>query len=258
MPWILYANFYDVALDAQAYFLAAPGGMYESALGRPDAYLYSPAFSQAIEPLRWLGWDGFRTAWRLLELAAVGVMAGPLTGLLLFVQPVSLEFNMGNIHLLMALAIAAGFRWPAAWAFVLLTKVTPGIGLIWFAVRREWRSLGIALGATAAIVSVSFAVDPEDWLAWLRVLGTPQEPPAGSFVILTAPLLLRLALAGTLVAWGARTNRRWTVIVAAFLALPAVWQHALSMFVGLVAFRWLDPFVDDERPIATDPATVAA
>ena len=43
-------------------------------------------------------------------------------------------------------AIVLGFRWPFTWAFVLLTKVTPGVGLLWFAVRREWRSLAIALG----------------------------------------------------------------------------------------------------------------
>jgi len=39
---------------------------------------------------------------------------------------------------LLAVAIAVGFRYPAAWALVLITKVTPGIGLVWFAVRREW------------------------------------------------------------------------------------------------------------------------
>ncbi len=48
-----------------------------------------------------------------------------------------------------------GFRYPAAWSLILLTKITPGIGLLWFAVRREWRALAIALGATAAIASVS-------------------------------------------------------------------------------------------------------
>ncbi len=62
---------------------------------------------------------------------------------------------MGNVHMLLALAIVLGFRWPATWSFVLLTKVTPGIGLLWFAVRREWRSLAIALGATAVLVTLS-------------------------------------------------------------------------------------------------------
>ena len=61
-----------------------------------------------------------------------------------------MEIAGGNISLLLALAIVAGFSRPWTWAFVILTKITPGIGLLWFALRREWRSLAIALGATAA------------------------------------------------------------------------------------------------------------
>ena len=51
----------------------------------------------------------------------------------------------------MALAIVWGFRHPWTWSFVLLTKVTPAVGLLWFVVRREWRNLGIALGASAVL-----------------------------------------------------------------------------------------------------------
>ena len=47
----------------------------------------------------------------------------------------------GNIHVLLAVTILAGFRYPGAWSFVVLTKVTPGIGLLWFAIRREWGAL---------------------------------------------------------------------------------------------------------------------
>ena len=261
LPWILYATFYDVAFDAHAYFLAQPGRMYAGALGTPDAYLYSPAFSQLIEPLRSLGWETFRTVWRLSEAGALAIMAGPLTGPLLFFHPVSLEFNMGNIHLLMALAIVAGFRWPAIWAFVLLTKVTPGVGLIWFAVRREWMKLGIAVGATAAVVAISAVLDPTDWLSWISVLGGTSTIPEGSFQVITAPLLLRLPAAAALVFWGARTNRRWTVLVASMLALPSVWQHSLSMLVGLLLLmpvpwtRWARrrslESVADARSLAT-------
>ena len=55
-----------------------------------------------------------------------------------------------------ALAIACvlalvGLGWPAAWALPLLPKVTPGIGVVWFLVRREWRSLAIAVGLGIAV-----------------------------------------------------------------------------------------------------------
>ena len=102
--------------------------------------------------------------------------------------PVSQEILIGNIHLLLAAAIVLGFRWPGTWAFVLLTKVTPGVGLLWFAVRREWRSLGIALGATAAIVAVSSCSR--------RTCGATGSPCSAA---MAAPsrgtLLLRIAIA---------------------------------------------------------------
>ena len=239
LPWLAYTAFYPIAIDAHAYFVAQSGNLYAGTWGTVDAYVYSPAFSQVIEPLRWLGWDGFIQAWRLLELGAMTAMAGPLIGPLLFVYPVSMEFNVGNIHALLALAVVAGFRWPAAWAFVLLTKVTPGIGLLWFVVRREWRKAAIATGATAAIVAVSFVLAPGDWLDWFRYLVTPQPPHPGE-VVVTAPLWLRLIAAALLVTWGARTDRRWTVLAAAFLALPSIWWASLAMLVGLWPLWRLD------------------
>jgi hypothetical protein len=67
-------------------------------------------------------------------------------------------------------AVVAGFRWPSAYAFLLPTKVTPGIALLWFVVRREWRNLAIALATTAAIVAVSFVIAPNLWFDWATVL----------------------------------------------------------------------------------------
>ena len=230
VPWLAYITAFPIAVDAHAYFL----GEYGPAWGTTDAYVYSPAFSQAIEPLRWLGWDGFRTVWRGLELAALAVFAGPFTGPLLFVRPVALEVNVGNIHLLMAAAIVGGFRWPALWAFVLLTKVTPGIGILWFVFRREYRKAAIALGATAAIVCVSFVIAPGDWFAWMRTLAVPSEAPEP---FITASLWMRLAAAVALLWWG--RERRWTVLAAAFLALPSIGGVAVAMLVGVLPFAAL-------------------
>jgi hypothetical protein len=118
---------------------------------------------------------------------------------------------------------------------VLLTKVTPGIGLLWFGVRREWRHLVIALGVTLAVVAVGFVLAPTAWLEWVRSL-QQTEPSIGPNVI-AIPLAPRLVAAALLVTWGARTNRRWTVVVAAALAVPTLWSHSLSMLVGIVALR---------------------
>ena len=77
------------------------------------------------------------------------------------------ELVGGNISLLLAVVIVVGFRGPPPGRLILLTKVTPGIGLLWFAVRREWRNLGIALGATVVVIAVSTAIDAGAWPEWV-------------------------------------------------------------------------------------------
>lgn len=220
------------ALGAMQASLSEP---YRGAVvGGEGAYLYSPAFLQFIAPFRDAGW--FVDAWRALEGGAFVLLAGPLTLPLLLLEPVVLELRLANINILLGLAMALGFRWPAAWAFVLLTKVTPGVGLVWFAVRREWRNLGIALVATIAIVGLSWLADPAPWLDWLGLLFRSAEAgqPMGFAPVIPAHLSFRLATAAALVAWGAQRGRRWTVVVAGFVALPVTWPTAISMLVAVI------------------------
>ena len=232
--WIQYILTFPIAIDGHAYFVANPANLYARPEGASDAYFYSPAFAQLMAPLQAQGWDVFRTVWRLAELAALTALVGPFIGLALFIGPLAGEINLGNIHLLLAAAMVTGFRWPAAWSFVLLTKVTPGIGLLWFAVRREWRSLGIALGATAVIVVVSLALAPGLWVDWILALYAATAPPSET-VVLAVPLVVRVMAAAALVSWGARTDQRWTVVVAGFIALPVTWLFATSMLVAIPA-----------------------
>jgi len=132
--------------------------------------------------------------------------------------------------------MVVGFRWPAVWAFVLLTKVTPGIGLLWFAVRREWRSLGIALGATVLVVAVSAALMPGAWADWLALL-VRLAGREGTWAAVPIPFLVRLPFAVAVVVWGALTDRRWTVPVGGMLALPALWYGSLTMLLAVIALR---------------------
>lgn len=219
--------------EALAYWSAQLNDPYaRSEWTIPAAYVYSPAFLQVVSPLTRLPWLGFMTVWTGLLLVALR----SLTGARWFVFGIlaaTAEIAGGNISLLLAVAIVAGFRWPAAWAFVLLTKITPGVGLLWFALRREWRSLAIALGATAAVVAVSAVLMPTAWVEWLTVLqratghdGTPAAVPV--------PLLVRLPIAVLVVVWGARTDRRWTVPVASMIALPALWYGSLTMLLAVI------------------------
>jgi hypothetical protein len=138
----------------------------------------------------------------------------------------------GNIHILLAAAIVLGFRYAGTWAWVLLTKVTPGIGVLWFGVRREWRSLAIALGVTGGLVAVSLLLTPDLWFRWFAVLTGSVDVTRPS--VLEIPVLPRLAVAAVLVAVAA--SRRWYALVpvAATLALPAIWVNSLAMLVAVV------------------------
>jgi hypothetical protein len=147
---------------------------------------------------------------------------------------------MGNIHLLIGLAIAAGLVWPAAWAFPLLTKITPGIGLLWFVARREHRQLVIATLATAAFVVPSLVLSPGAWVDWIRLVMSTTGHPWG----IDIPLAIRLPVAATVIAWGARTDRRWTVVVGSWLAVPALWWNSTAVLVALI------PVLDSSVPLA--------
>lgn len=219
--------------DARPYWTAIFEHPYAtSRVGAHDAYLYSPAFLELTAPIRALPWQWFLACWTAVLILALLYVVGPvlLGPALVLVLP---EIIGGNITLLMAATLVAGFRYPGAWAFPLLTKVTPGVGLLWFAVRREWRALAIATATTLGLVLLSFAYTPEAWDEWFRVLagnaGTPIE--SGS---LPTPLLVRLPIALIVITWAARTNRRWALPIGCLLALPVVWYGSLSLLVAII------------------------
>jgi hypothetical protein len=233
-PW---SRFLLAGQDARCYWVPGYGAPYALAeWTAPIAYVYSPAFLQLLAPLKLLDWEPFLGLWTILLLLAVRFLSGPRLFALAIAVAVP-ELIGGNIHLLIAVAIVVGFRYPAAWSLILLTKVTPGIGLLWFAVRREWHSLAVALGATAAIVAVSLAVDPRAWLEWLGVIGASVGKTSGTWAAIPIPLWVRLPIAVAVVVWGARTNRRWAVPVAAMLALPALWYGGLAMLLAVIPLR---------------------
>jgi hypothetical protein len=233
-PW---SRFLVAGQDARCYWVPGYDAPYAlSEWTAPIAYVYSPAFLQLLAPLKLLDWEPFLGLWTILLLLAVRFLSGPRLFALAIAVAVP-ELIGGNIHLLIAVAIVIGFRYPAAWSLVLLTKVTPGIGLLWFAVRREWHALAIALGATAAIVAVSLAVDPRAWLEWIGVIGGSVGKTNGTWAAIPIPLWFRLPIAAGVVVWGARTNRRWAVPVAAMLALPALWYGGLAMLLAVIPLR---------------------
>jgi hypothetical protein len=228
IPYDLHPN------DSHAYWAVDPRDPYRGAdLGAPDAFLYAPAVAQLLGPLTTLPFEAFRIVWAALSLGAL-TAAGALYTLV--VPGVIEDLVRGNIHVLLAVAIMVGFRVPGVWAAVLLTKVTPGVGLLWFAVRREWRALIQVAAVTAAVVAVSVVLGGlQLWLDWIKLLATSAESPRTYTYLGVAPppLVIRMPLAVGVVAWGAWTNRRWMVPISALLALPVIWPSGFALLAAV-------------------------
>jgi len=237
-------------MDARCYWVPSLSNPYlHSNWTDQIAYPYSPAFLQILQPVRLLPWQVFMAVWAAILMAAMVYITGPrliLLGLAFFGL---MEIWGGNIEILIALAIVLGFRWPATWAFVLLTKITPGVGLLWFAVRREWRSLAIALAATIAVVAVSAALQPDAWWRWRDVL-VANAGKGGTWAAVPVPFLIRFPISVVLVVWGARTNHRWTVPVSAMLALPALWYGGLSIMLATLPLLGARSWSDVQRVLS--------
>lgn len=250
--------------DARAYWALDYDNLYAGSLvGRLGTYLYSPAFAQAMWPLTLLPWQVYAALWSALNLAVLVWMTRPfLAALLLFVpfSPVTDEITTGNLHLLLAAALVLSFRYPSAYSLPLLTKITPGVGVLWFLGAQKWRAFLVALGTTVAIAAVSFVIGVGQWLDWIGLLRASSGVAVpGSIGVIPGPLWLRVAAAAVLVLVGGRLGWKWTVPVAATLALPVTWSSGLSILVALVPLYrdrlpWLLGGVRQPAPAASRPA----
>jgi hypothetical protein len=224
-PWTF------AGIDARAYWgvdLAHPYA--NSGVGEYSTYLYSPAFAQVLSPLYVLPFEVFFVLWTAASIAVLYWLVRPWPwALLILLLPWTYELFVGQIHLFIAAAIVLGFQWPSLWAFNILTKITPGIGLLWFLVRGEWRPFAIALSTTLAIVAVSFLLAPTAWSDWYTFL----RDSTGSGELLYP----RIAAAAVIVVAGALTGRRWTIPIAVVLALPVVWVESYVILLAIIRLR---------------------
>ena len=243
--WLV--SFNDYQYDAMAYWSAGLDDPYrESVVGRRSTYLYSPAFAQVTWPLTWLPWEAFRALWAAVNLGALVWLAGPVLAALLVIipgSPVIDEVSTGNIHILLALAIVLSVHWPAAWAFPLLTKLTPGVAIGYLIGGRQWRSLAGAIGTTVGISLISFTTVPQLWFAWVDVLATSSGVPVpGEIALIPGSLVVRTLVAAAIAAGGGWLGWRWTMPVAATIALPVPWSSGLSVLVAVIGL-WRREFL---------------
>ena len=222
--------------DARAYWAAPLDEPYvPGSVGQESAYLYSPAFIWLLSPLRALSWPLFLGLWTGGLLVVLFWLARPLLflPLLLLALP---EIWGGNITILLAAAIVLGFSRTWTWAFPLLTKVTPGLGILWFAVRREWFSMSLAIAATLTLIAAVALFTPGLWADWFQLLmsSTGSSTVEGSVPI---PLVLRLPFAVALIMFAAWRDMRWLLPIGVLLAMPVLWWGSLALLTATVALK---------------------
>lgn len=218
--------------DAHAYWLAAHSGLsYDRAPGQVDAFLYSPAFALVMRPVGLLPWSVFLALWIAATLAILLWLLRPVPTrwAIAFVLMAVPELIVGNVLIVTAAAVVIGMRHPAAWAFPLLTKVTTGVGVLWFAFRRDWGSFGIAIGATAAIIFASGLMNPNAWLEWVAFLVSSRDGSQDGALAFGVRVVIAIAL----VAWGARAGQQWPVALSMAIATPILNAMTLTLLAAI-------------------------
>jgi hypothetical protein len=229
---------YDLAVggfgyDSHAYWLAAQYIDYPLSPGEPNAYLYSPAFAQALWPLGHLPFPAFAILMSGAAAAAIWWLLSPLSIRLRIPLLIacSYEITSGNIFWALAVTAVLGQRFAGAWVFAALTKITPCLGPIWFLARGEWRRLAIFCGCLAIVVGVSLAANAAAWVEWVSFLASESE--GGYSGALPVPIELRVAAAVAVTVVAARTDRVWLLPVGMTMATPVFAFAALTMLCAI-------------------------
>jgi hypothetical protein len=209
-----------IACDAAAYYYADG---YRPTF--TPQYGYSPAYLWAFAPFRLLPFDAFVWVWAGLHVLALLWLRA---GFMLAIPGINEDVIRGNVTVFIALAVVLAIRSgkPAAWAFPLLTKVLPGVGIVWHLARREWRAVGIALGSTLAVVAVGALVDPHAWIGWVELLAGRGTGTAGT-------LVPRIILGAGVVAYAGFTSRAWLVPVGMLIGWSGLWPPAFMVLAAV-------------------------
>lgn len=221
----------DPGVDAAQFYAHRLPDPYDVAdYGSGQGFYYSPVAAVVLYPLTLLGLPVFAATMTGIGFASLYAILGRWAFLGLLFPPVWWDLSSGNINILLGAVMVHGIRYPGLWSIALLTKVTPGIGVLWFAVRREWRGFAIAVGLTGGLALLTLPL----WPAWIASLTASAGASAGpGYFTIPIPLLPRLAVAGVLVAVAAWTDRRWLLVIACTLAMPVLWFTALAPLVAV-------------------------
>jgi hypothetical protein len=189
-------------------------------------YRYSPTFLWLTAPLRALPFEVFSLVWTAMHIAAVAWLAPWM----LAVPGVTDDIIAGNINTFFAVGVVLAVRGHAwSWALPLLTKVTPGVGVLYHVGRRDWGAVFMAGAVTLGIVAIGAAVNPELWNGWVDSLRAGTENYATIDVL--APLPVRLAIGAGLCLAASRWI--WLLPVGMIVAMPGLWPSSFALLAAI-------------------------
>jgi hypothetical protein len=201
--------------DTGAYYGVSLDRIYEHSTFMSAGYVYSPAFALLTEPFRWFPIEVMEGTVRVASALALGYLITPWAGfglLLVDVPGLRAELAVGNIDLVIA-AVVVWVLWrPWLWPALLLTKVSPGVGLGWHIARREWHALGIAMAATIVVVLLALPFTLRAWPEWFSTLTGSNIAIAEAHTGL--PLLPRLGLGLAIAYVAGYFSAPWLVPIA--------------------------------------------
>jgi hypothetical protein len=213
----------------------------------PFAYHYPPPMAQLFAPLTlMLPAVAYAALYRGLMLLALWDLAGRrmlhMLALLAFL-PVAVALRVENVEIFMAIAIVLGLRrWPWLFTILALLKVSPGLGIVYLALRRRWRDAGVSLLVGAVIVAVSLALAPDLWRAWLDAIAGRADIVGNS--VLPIPYSAR-AVAGFVLAVVAGLLGRRTgellLVLGVTLANPGLSLQGFAVLAAAIPIWFAGP-----------------
>jgi hypothetical protein len=227
-------------------------------LTTPFAYLYPPPLAQALAPLTRVVSDvGYEFIWTAILLVILLWFARwrPILALALVAfLPVAVELWFRNVHLVLAALIVLALRW-APWLFAVgaAIKISPGLGIVYLAVRGRWRDAIVATLVGLGILVASVVVSPGAWNDFVRTVAA-QGAGSGASII-PVPFFVRATAGLALTVVAARLPVRTgepLLVVAITLANPTLYVTALSMLIAIVPLLRLP----EEKTSATALGTV--
>jgi hypothetical protein len=232
----------------------------------PYAYHYTPPLAQLLAPLTLaIPTVAYLVVYRAFEFLAVWGLAGrrilPMFALIAFL-PVAVELRFENVHLFMALAIVLGLRrWPWLFAVGAVVKISPGLGIVYLALRRRWRDAAVAAVLGGLIVLVSVVLDPALWAAWVEAVLERADSTGNS--LLPAPYLVRAAAGlGLTVAGGVVGRRSGELLLVAGITLanPNLALNGFAVLAAAVPIWLAGPsgVGESSRTPATQPGSEPA